>query len=58
MYSNCLYNLEAFAHKNNFQQPLKIVFTYVKTIYFTFFTYTYVYVYVITIKLTLCLQLD
>ncbi len=32
MYSNCLYNLKAFAHKNKFQQPLNFFFAYVKPV--------------------------
>ncbi len=31
MYSYCLYNLKAFAHKKNSQQPLQFFFVYVKT---------------------------
>jgi hypothetical protein len=39
MYSNCLYNLKAFAHKKNFQQPLKFFFIDVKLVKTTLYVH-------------------
>ena len=37
MYSNCLYNFEAFANKIKIPIAPQIFFTHVKTIYFTLY---------------------